>query len=153
MTTGGKKRTDDELVRDLEDSMAADMLDLDTPMEAVRAELKRGGLDPASVAARTQELVASLSKQRRLAWKTQAATNRQSMLARIQRRADDIIRQGRARIEQEIEALRNNPLTQQQVVLAFRKRDPRTSSEEELAELLRELYALTDIAAEDDDSK
>ena len=76
-----KKKTEKELLLALQ-KLDEDLLDPSLHEDAVDAELKAIGLDPATVAKRGAAFVFSLQEQKRLSWKEKAQQRRAQMEAR-----------------------------------------------------------------------
>lgn len=63
------KPTPDETLRALRDSLDADVLRDDYPIEMVEAELREAGCEPADLIARCRPIIDELLAKRRAAWR------------------------------------------------------------------------------------
>jgi len=136
-----KKKTDDEVLQVLLDSLDADVLIDAVPEAEVDAELRAAGGDPAAIVRRGRAAIDQLLERRRLAWQETARKRVAQQRALISGRAP---REKRSHPEliAEINRVRADPAMGGMAAMAFHKRKPEEASVEELEEMLDEFELL-----------
>ena len=145
------RRTNEDIWMAIE-KIDDDLLDLQLPIAIVEDVVQQAGGDPGALVREGEAFVAKLKEERRLAWQVTARQRGETFARNLARkpvpatmsRADLIGRLNEARSDSKFGA---------PVVIAFRKRSPESSSDEELRALLEDIESLRALEDNEDETE
>jgi hypothetical protein len=144
MSTGGKKRTDEELLEAIDQAAADDDLAEIAALtsEQVDATIRAQGGDPEAIGARGAQLARELLERRkRLAWQGEARRGLEAAQAKMAQ-APRTPKLPRPELLARLAAAQKDARFSAPIAAAFRKRTAQESSDEELRRLLDEIEML-----------
>jgi hypothetical protein len=142
-------RTDDELWDALK-RLSADPLRSETPISVVDSMLRAAGADPSELAAEGAAFAKAMQEEARLAWKSHAAAKLSAFRQTASTAAAKVTAiLNRQQLLDRLVELKQDPSFGGTVVMAFRKRRPEDSTDEDLRSLLESVEELRAIATAD----